>query len=223
MYWNLGPAHVCCLVDGSVSEISQGLELVKTAGLPIGTYSSSASSSLTLFQPEGTQPIGWVLSICICLSQMLVGPVRRQSYLAPICMHTIAKVIVSGLGASPWDGSQVGLVTGPPFPQSLLKFCPCSSFWQVQFWVWMLAVGFAFLLEFLVREHITLSWYSRDSSFAWEMVLQNLRDLLCTNLIDNYRNHAGKWVSSQFYVPNMCNMDKIWTKWKNALLALWQE
>jgi len=42
---------------------------------------------------------------------------------------------VSGLGAFPWDGSQVGPVTGPPFPQSLLHFCACSSFRQEQFWV----------------------------------------------------------------------------------------
>ena len=35
-----------------------------------------------------------------------------------------------GLEASPWDGFQVGLVTGPPFPQSLLHFCPCSYFRQ---------------------------------------------------------------------------------------------
>ena len=31
------------------------------------------------------------------------------------------------------DGSQVGLVTGPLFPQSLLHFCPSSSFRQEQF------------------------------------------------------------------------------------------
>ena len=36
--------------------------------------------------------------------------------------HTIASVIVSGLEASPWDGSQVGLVIGLPFLQSLSKY-----------------------------------------------------------------------------------------------------
>jgi hypothetical protein len=43
---SLRPAHVCCLVGGSVFERCQGSGLVKTAGLPVGLPSSSASSSL---------------------------------------------------------------------------------------------------------------------------------------------------------------------------------
>jgi hypothetical protein len=35
----------------------------------------------------------------------------------------------------PWDRSQVGPITGQPFLQSLLHFCPCISFRQEQFWV----------------------------------------------------------------------------------------
>jgi hypothetical protein len=42
---------------------------------------------------------------------------------------------VSGLGPSPWTGSQFGPVTGPPFPQAFLHFCLCSSFRQEQLWV----------------------------------------------------------------------------------------
>jgi hypothetical protein len=39
-------AGVCCLVGGSESERSQWSKLVETAGLPIGSPFSSASSSL---------------------------------------------------------------------------------------------------------------------------------------------------------------------------------
>jgi hypothetical protein len=41
--------------------------------------------------------------------------------------HTIASVILSGLEASPFGGYQVGLITGPPFFQSLHQFCHCSA------------------------------------------------------------------------------------------------
>ena len=53
----------------------------------------------------------------------------------PGCKHIIASVIVSGLGALSWDRVQVGPGIGLPFLQSLLYFCPCSSFRQQQFWV----------------------------------------------------------------------------------------
>ena len=48
-------------------------------------------------------------------------------------MHIIASRIESGLGASPWGGSPVGAVTWPPFLQSLLYFCPWSSFREEYF------------------------------------------------------------------------------------------
>jgi hypothetical protein len=40
----LGPAHVCCLIGGSVSGSSLGSELVEIDGLPMGLPSPSASS-----------------------------------------------------------------------------------------------------------------------------------------------------------------------------------
>ena len=46
-----------------------------------------------------------------------------------LCLsHLAAIVIVSCLGASSWDGSQVKLITRPTFPQTLLHFHPWSSF-----------------------------------------------------------------------------------------------
>jgi hypothetical protein len=43
--------------------------------------------------------------------------------------------MVSGVGSLPWDGSQVGAVTGWPFPQFLLHLYPCTSCRQETFWV----------------------------------------------------------------------------------------
>jgi hypothetical protein len=52
-----------------VSERSQGSKLVETAGLPMGSPSSTTSSSLSLIQPQGSlasvHQLG--ISICICL------------------------------------------------------------------------------------------------------------------------------------------------------------
>jgi hypothetical protein len=73
------------------------------------------------------------VSICICLSQLLVESLREQPCQAPACKHNIASVIVSWIGAHPWDRSQVWRVTGQPFLQFLLHFCPCISFRQEQF------------------------------------------------------------------------------------------
>ena len=80
--------------------------------------------------------VQWLaISICICLSQVLVEPLRGQPCQATICTHNMASVTVSGFGLCTWDGFQVGLVTESPFFQSLLHFCPCISFRQEQFWV----------------------------------------------------------------------------------------
>jgi hypothetical protein len=42
---------------------------------------------------------------------------------------------MSGIGAYPWDGSQIELVIGWPFLESLFHLCPCISFRQVNFGV----------------------------------------------------------------------------------------
>ena len=49
--------------------------------------------------------------------------------------HYRISSIVSEIDACPWDGSQVELVIGWPFLQSLLHLCPCISFKQDKFWV----------------------------------------------------------------------------------------
>jgi hypothetical protein len=62
-----------------VSKRSQGSGLVESAGLPIGSL-SSASSSLSLFHPQEslTSDHWFSISICICLSELLVGPLGEQ-------------------------------------------------------------------------------------------------------------------------------------------------
>ena len=60
------------LVGGSVSERSLGSRLVETVDLPMGSPSSSTSSSLSLFQPQTS--VHWLgISICVHLGQLLVG------------------------------------------------------------------------------------------------------------------------------------------------------
>jgi hypothetical protein len=58
---------VRCLVGGSVSERSQGSRLVETAGLPMGSFSSLASSSFSLIQQQGSLiSVHWLgVSMCI--------------------------------------------------------------------------------------------------------------------------------------------------------------
>jgi hypothetical protein len=72
--WGLRQALVCCVVCVSVSERSQGSGLVETTDVPIGSPSSSDSSSLFLIQSQGSSISGqWLgVSICVCLSQLLV-------------------------------------------------------------------------------------------------------------------------------------------------------
>jgi hypothetical protein len=99
----------------------------------MGSPSLSASSILPLIQPWGSlTSFLWLgVSICLCLRQLLVGPLRGQPCQVSVCKHIIASVVVLVLGApSPWNGSQVGAAIGPPFLQSLLHFCPCSSLRQ---------------------------------------------------------------------------------------------
>ena len=54
--------------------------LVETFGFPMGSPSSSTFSSLSLIQSQGPPTsVHWLgVSICICLSQLLVGPLIGQ-------------------------------------------------------------------------------------------------------------------------------------------------
>jgi hypothetical protein len=99
LYMCQGPYTSLCmiLVGGSVS---LGSRLVETDGLPMRLPSLTGSSILPLIQPWGSLTSAqWLgVRICVCLSQLLVEPLRGQPCQVPICKHIIASVIVSGLG-----------------------------------------------------------------------------------------------------------------------------
>jgi hypothetical protein len=125
-------AGVCCLVGVLVSKRSQDSRLIETAGPPTGPPPPpSASSSFSLIQPlESAASVHWLgANICIWLFQLLVGPLRGQSWQVPFCEHSITSVIVSGLVTTL---SWILLCVCPSFPQTPLHFQPCSSFRQEQ-------------------------------------------------------------------------------------------
>ena len=126
---------------GPVFERSLESRLIETSGPTTGSPSSSASSSLSLIQQQGSSAsVHWLgATICLWLFQLLVQSFRGQSDLAPFCELTIALVIVSVLGTSPWAGSHFGPVNGPSFLQVPLHFHPCNSFknnYESDVWLW---------------------------------------------------------------------------------------
>ena len=62
---------------------------------------------------------------------------QRAVMIGPFCEHSIASVILSGLGTPlpPCAGCYFGPETGPSFPQAPLRFHLCNSFRQEQLWV----------------------------------------------------------------------------------------
>ena len=67
------------------------------------------------------QSTGWLrASTSVFVRQILVEPLRRQLYQAPISEHFLASTIVSRFGDCIWDGSSRGAVSGWPFLQCLL-------------------------------------------------------------------------------------------------------
>ena len=99
--------------------------------IPFGSFIPSPNSSIGVLTSFQWSPI----SNCICLTQLLIQPLRGQPCQAAVCKHNMAPVIVSGFGAYVWDESQVELVAGWPFLQSLLHVCLCICFRQEQSWV----------------------------------------------------------------------------------------
>jgi hypothetical protein len=69
---------MCCLDRGTVPERFRVSRIVDTAGLPIGSPSSSVSSSLSLIQPQGfLTSVHWLSIIFyIFLSQLLIGTLK---------------------------------------------------------------------------------------------------------------------------------------------------
>ena len=104
---------------------------------------SSASSILPLFQPQRSQLSQLVGCKYLHLSQSAACWVSWRTAMLGSCLGAHPSISDNDRpGASP-SGSPVGLVTEPPFPQSLLHFCPYSSFRQEQFWVRVFDCGMA--------------------------------------------------------------------------------
>ena len=134
---SLGPTCVHSLIDGLVSGSSQGSKLVDIVGLLMGSSSPSVPLILPLTLPQGFPTwVQWLaVSICICLCQLL-GRASQRTAMLGSCLqvqHSISNSIRVWCLPMGWISSQP--VTGQPFLQSLLHFCPCISFRQEQFWV----------------------------------------------------------------------------------------
>jgi hypothetical protein len=112
--------------------------LVRIVVPPMGLQIPSASWVLSLASPLGTLcSVQWLArSIHLCICQVLIEPLRRQLYQAPVNKNLLASTIVSEYGDCIWDGSPGGAVSGWSFLQSLLHtlslyFLPwvfCSPF-----------------------------------------------------------------------------------------------
>jgi hypothetical protein len=86
----------------------------RRVSIPFRAYNPSSYSSIRVPKLHPLFGCGH-LSVRV---RCWVEPLRGQ--IAPICKHNIVLLTVSGIGAFPWDGSQVVSVNGWPFPQSLL-------------------------------------------------------------------------------------------------------
>ena len=92
-------AYVCSLVSGFVSWNTEGPGLVDTVILPMGLQSSSAPLVIPLTLPYWSlASIQWLaVSVCICLSQLIVKPLRGQPCQGPVCMYNMTSEIYQDL------------------------------------------------------------------------------------------------------------------------------
>ena len=132
---------VCYLVDGSVSKWSQGSRLVETAGLPMGSHFSSASSSLSLIQPQVS--VHWMGVQYLSLTLSAACWASPKAAMLGSCLYAHHNIInnVRPWTPTPWAGSQFGWITEPPTPLALLYFCSFSCFRQ--FWIRVFDCGMA--------------------------------------------------------------------------------
>ena len=82
--------------------------------LSMGFQSSSAPSVPPLALPLGSPGSAWWLavSICFCVGQVLLEPLRKQPYQAPVSKPFLASAIVSGFDVWRWGRSLPGVVSG---------------------------------------------------------------------------------------------------------------
>ena len=92
---------------------ASGVWLVDVAILPIGLQTSSAPSVLSLTLPlRSLCSVLWLAaSICICIGQALVEPLRGQLYQGPVSKNFLASAVVSVFGVYQWNESLGGAVS----------------------------------------------------------------------------------------------------------------
>ena len=129
-------AHVCSLVFGLVSGNSEESGFTDTAFLPMGLQFPSAPSILPLTLPYWSPTsVQWLaVNICICLSQLLVEPLRGQPCQSSVYTHNIASVLCQDLVGCACIGWIPSLARHwVAFLSVAALFCPCVYFRQEQF------------------------------------------------------------------------------------------
>jgi hypothetical protein len=111
-----------CMLPGWWSSVWEswgggGGRLIETAGSPTGLPSPQFLSAF----PNSPTEVSCCCPLIGCKYLHLTLSAacwvfQREVMIDPFCEHSIASVIVSGLGTSPWAGSHFGPVTGPSFP-----------------------------------------------------------------------------------------------------------
>ena len=146
------------------------------------SFSLSPNSSIGI--PDLSPIVGYKY---LHLSQSAAGRVSQRTTMLGFCLQAQhGRTNSVGFGTpSPWDGSQVGPVTGWTFPQSLLHLCPCIYFSQEQFWV-------KFFEGRLATPYLHLSIYWRWSPQVlsphfWEFWLRS------SPLSPGSLSHSGLW------------------------------
>jgi hypothetical protein len=143
----------CVLLDWWLSTWELwGVWLVDNVVLPMGLQTPSTPTVLSLTPLlRKLCSVQWLAkSICLCISQALAKPLRRQLYRAPVSMHFLATTTVSAFGDFIWDGSPGEAVSGWPFLQSLLHN---SSLYHGR-------SPMSILFSLLRRTKISTLWYS---------------------------------------------------------------
>jgi hypothetical protein len=175
-----------CMLPGwwsGVWEISE-VRLIETAGPPTGSPCYSASSSFSLIQPQGSAASVLWLGVNMHLILSVVCWIFQRA----VMIDTLLWALYS-FGTSPWAGSHFGPVSGPPLPETLVHFYPCSCFNRnnsgSEFWLWddnpvshlmpCLSVGRG-LYKFLLDQFLLLFCWFFFTMFA--TVSLRLKDLV---------------------------------------------
>jgi hypothetical protein len=136
-------AGVCCLFCGPVFERSQGSSL----RLLVLLQDHPSPQLLSAF-PNSTTGVSCFCALVGCNYQHLTLSTAcwifpRALMTGPFLwvLHSIALVVVAGLGTSLWAESHFGPIAGPSFPQASLHLHSSNSFTQEQLWVRDVTVG----------------------------------------------------------------------------------